>query len=316
MADPTKTNTDDDDNPAALTLDGSGAAVAAELATKLGPPSLIELPNEKTGPHVIAVPAGRRLVPAKKYHDAYREHPERREGTAVLSTLQSLIDHANRFKNEHASALFAERKPPTLRAVIDYHQPGFASVPRFCAHVGLYPFPVSEEWLAWERAAEMKFGQQAFAEFMEERLPDVADPATAFEPAKLLARQLGISYASPGELLNVSRGLRIHSTERVANVQNLSTGEVNLSFEVTHETSKDGAPIRVPAAFLVRIPVFEGGDAWQIPIRLRYRKDGSAVLWRLEPYRARAAFDAAFTEACEAAQKATGLPLFYGTPER
>ena len=63
------------------------------------------------------------------------------------------------------------------------------------------------------------------------------------------------------------------------------------------------------------IPVFEGGDLFQVLVRLRYRIVERTVRWILEPHDMKRVFDVAFEAACEEARDKTVLPLFYGTPE-
>ena len=81
----------------------------------------------------------------------------------------------------------------------------------------------------------------------------------------------------------------------------------------------DAAPPAVTCgaagAFLLAIPVFRGGDLYQIAVRLRYRVQGGAVSWSFELHGADRSFDHAFREACEDARARTELPLFYGQPE-
>ena len=50
----------------------------------------------------------------------------------------------------------------------------------------------------------------------------------------------------------------------------LATGEITINFAEQHKDGA-GAPIRIPNLFLIAVPVFEAGDAYRIPVRLRYR---------------------------------------------
>lgn len=77
----------------------------------------------------------------------------------------------------------------------------------------------------------------------------------------------------------------------------------------------DGAPLAIPFAFLLAIPVFRSGAVYQVPARLRYRVRDAGVTWSFNLYRPERCLDDAFREACERAQKETSLSLFLGSPE-
>ena len=149
---------------------------------------------------------------------------------------------------------------------------------------------------------------------LEAHLLDVLDPATAGESIRAMAAQLGLPIASPQRLLELSRGLSIRVGSKVKQTVNLSTGEAQIGFEETHDGT-DGAPLKIPGAFVVGIPVFRNGALYQMLVRLRYRVSGGSVVWFFAPQHADRIWDDAITGACAGAQEKTELPLFYGTPE-
>ncbi len=288
----------------------------------------------------IALPQGLTLQPLRDLLNPFRLHPERRTGTAKLDTLASLIDFANRFKGAD-SALYAlpERKAPTLQAVINYHRAGADGQAEFCDHRGHYAFPISDEWRAWTEFDGKAMEQGEFAAFLEDRITDVVHP-----PALILARQygqdlgaaapqaseaeriadqklmdllgqLGTTIATASKLLELSRGMAVHSTGQVKNIVNLQSGAAQVVFSEEHVGS-DGAPLVVPGLFLIGIPVFLQGRPYRIPVRLRYRKSGPKLVWFYQIHRPDLVFDDAFRAAAELAREQTGLPLFYGAPEQ
>ncbi|MDE8453326.1 DUF2303 family protein, partial [Klebsiella pneumoniae] len=86
---------------------------------------------------------------AASVFDQYRTNPLRRAGTATMLSLDSLIDHVNRFKDAD-TVVFADdsRSAPSMTAVLDYHRAGASGDPRFGKHRSLYAFPLSDEWKA------------------------------------------------------------------------------------------------------------------------------------------------------------------------
>ena len=277
-----------------------------------------------TAPVMIASkPGGGFEIQSVKPHlDQYRTAPERRTGTAIMSTIGSFIEHVNRFRDDD-SALFGDRDPirPSLLAVLDYHCKTAKGSPRFGLHRTSFSFPLSDEWKSWADVDGKKMSQSDFAEFIEDRISDIAPPpdftgeiTESDTKLKEFITLLGGNVASPSKMVELSRGLSVHVGERVKQAVNLSSGEGQIQYESEHKDS-EGAALKVPNLFLVAIPVFEGGDLYRIPVRLRYRAAAGQISWFFEMYRADKVFKHAFDEACDLAAKETSLTLLSGFPE-
>jgi len=301
------------------------AQVVADLVKGLHAAIVTEVTDGDVQAPVLLAPkagGGFELQSIRTHLDQYRRRPERRSGTAILTTIESFIAHTNRFKDAD-SALFGDSNPekPSLLAVLDYHCQTAAGDPRFGVHRGHFSFPVSDEWKAWTKADGTKMEQAEFAEFIEDRLGDlIAAPdftkaeTEADRKLKEFADLVGGNFASPSKMVELSRGMAIHTDERVKQIVNLSTGEIQVQYEAAHNDAA-GAPLKVPNLFMLAIPVFEGGDLYRIPVRLRYRSSGGRVSWFFELYRADKVFKHAIEEAFTKAATETGLPLFSGSPE-
>lgn len=304
-----------DENPSALP---SEAAIGAALAEKLHAPEQLSYPHPDD-PEVavpfIALASGLELRCLQPELDKLRTRPQRRKGTAHLQTLGSLIDHVNRFKSE-SSVLFAnpDQSTPSLTAVLNYHEAGATSPASFGDHRGVYRFPLSDEWTAWQRSNEQKFTQEDFAAFIEDRILDVANPTSAGDSVLEFCATIGATLASPSRLMDLSRGLQVHVSAKAVQATNLSTGEGQITYTEEHKDSA-GGKLGVPGAFLLAIPVFKGGAPYQVPVRLRYRLREGTITWFYSLYRTDKVFEHAFEEASKTAAEATGLPLFVGSPE-
>lgn len=307
--------------------------VLADLAVKAaGKASMLKLEDGQVEIGVAVLPQGIRIESVKKYMDEYRLAPERKKGTAHLGDLASFIAMVNRFKDEN-STIFARPAPtPSLLAVFNYNEatdvvridpekePGdqvthIEGKPRFGDHRADYIFPLSEEWKTWNAQDGEPLTQEAFAAFIEDHIGDVADSGAASnELSAFFFEKLGVTFASPARLIELSRGLSVRVGQKVRNAQNLATGEAQVQFIEEHN-DESGGPLKVPGAFLLAIPVFQFGPLYQVAARLRYRVSGGNIVWFFELHRADRIFDHAFKEACETAKKDTSLPLFIGAPE-
>jgi len=305
-----------------------------DFAERMTAPELVALEKE-TGPHAAILPTGKTIVSIKKLIDEYRERPERREGTATLATLEAFAAHVNRFKDA-ASAIFAIAKPtagearaiepPQLHAVYDYHEPRVndgmaddgAELARFMKHRAIYACPFSESWRAWSAAEGSKLDQRAFAEFIEDRIGDlIAPPAMSDAPgdAELVenAAMLGGQFNSPSALMEMSRGIQVNVDSKVRQAINLATGEIEVVYQTEH--GEAGERMKVRNLFVLAIPVFEGGPAYRVIGRLRYRTHNGGLVWFYQLWRADRVFRHAFDELCASAAKLTSLPVFIGKPE-
>lgn len=313
------------------------AEAVADIVKGLYNPQVIALGTvDGKSVDALVTPMGMMVTDLKATRDAYRDRPERYQGTAELTTLQSLIDHARRFRTED-SALFGwtDTKAPTLTTVLDYHESredDGTGHPQFGEHRGIHKFPLSDEWTAWTEANGAVMNQAEFAEWVENRMADLMDPPPnlakpkkadaggdfgKLTPDEELARYLlllGGDIATPSRMVELSRGLSVRAEQRVHQHQKLQSGEAQIQFTEEH-TDEQGQPLKVPNLFLIAIPVFKEGEFYRIAVRLRYRISGGRAVWFFELYRHDRVFDHAFREACEKASQETGLPLFYGKPE-
>lgn len=307
------------------------AATIAELGARASAVDLVKLPVRELGggKEVLTalVPQGKTLESIKPHLDAWLDRPRRKEGIAVLQTLESLIAHANRHKTAH-SAAFIDRygNTPKMLVVFDYHEkseiPDGAEThaergegrPDWLRHRGRYDFPFSPEWLAWTNQAGKEMGQEAFAEFLEDRAVDLIHPDLAIEGTKNLVALLGLTMATPSRMVELSRGLALTENRRVQQAVSIGSGEMKISYATEHQ-GQDGAELKVPGAFLIAIPVFRAGDRFQVFVRLRYRVRSGAVSWAYTLERVDDVREVAIDEAIQDLQEGTGLPVFVGTPE-
>lgn len=273
--------------------------------------------------------------------EAFDANPLRTSGTALHQTLESLIDHANRFSNMN-SVLFADTRPETLsiQCVLNYHdaynqivkgdgevvEPTPEPKPQFGDHKGIYRFPLSDQWKVWNTASRNPLSQEEFSFFLEDNITDVMPlpkfltddtKAKLSDPDKQLYELVQTLEGRPcgaDKLMQLSKGLQIHEANQVGTGFNRNSGEQQIIFKEEH-TDGTGKPLNVPNMFLISIPVFQNSAPYRIPVRLRYRKAGGTIKWLISLHMPERMLDHAFREACDLAKQETGLPLFYGQPE-
>ncbi len=296
-------------NVAALARVMHGLGAAQSIAA-LGP-------SGEAAAQLLVVPRDKTVVALEPFLAQVRKRPLRREVTVKLRSTASLIELTNRHRHERNTVVFAmpDRQRPSLAAVFDYHPPtANVDEAEWGKHRAFYAPELSEEWKAWTGAHGKTLDQRAFAEFVEDHVADVIVPPADDEKLAALAELVGGRYATPADLVTLSRGLQVSSEVKVRDAVTLSTGEIAVTYEESHRDGK-GAPLQVPNLFVLAIPVFYAGPLYRIPVRLRYTLREGGVKWSVHLVRHDRVFDHAFDEICVTVQQHTGVPLFIGAPE-
>lgn len=318
------------------------AQTVAKILEQNGSTDVLNLTDEAPDvrinmPTLLSVPAGQTIKDVtKEIRDALEfMQPLRRRGTARLTTIDSLIGWANRFKGDN-SVLYADNgSQPSLTCIADYHLVGPASVERrgdptarHGLHRATYAFPLSKQWQAWAKISGEPLGAVDMGVFLENNILDVIDPplsltlpgaagaeATEAELRLIdIARRLDGKYGTAQQLMDMAKSFTVNETADYSVSHNSTTGEAYFSVKSEH-VDNTGQPIRPPKLFLIAIPVFENGPAYRLPVRFQYRKAGPSVKFILTLHDPKHARDHAFDEATAHAADATALPLLMGTPE-
>lgn len=280
----------------------------------------IVLTDPVTGTEAPAFISGGSVYPIKpELFDGYLDAPRFRKGSAAFTSMESLIAHINRFKDDD-TVVFAvdDRATPKITAVLNYHRAGAEGEARFGDHRSTFNFPLSDEWKAWAAQDKKPMRMADFAVFLEDRIVDVLDliqgEDSLPEDLQKFVNAVGGRIASAAQLLEMSRGLKINSKSAVEEGFDLSTGEATLHFTAEHVDSA-GNKLKVPNLFLIGIPVFKNDQFYRLAARLRYRMSNEGLVFWYELWRADRVFDTAFREGCERVRVETDLPLLFGTPE-
>lgn len=282
----------------------------------------IERLQEDAGIPVAIVPKGWRLESVKPMIDAFNPYPERKSGFVEISDDGSFLDHLNRFRDNDETVIFVDRddENPTITAIYNYHKPfekgDDLEGARHCDHRAIYRFPVSKEWQSWiiGFANDEWWGQQALAEFLEENITDLRDPDALAPNVRDAMTASGLHIATPSAVMGVSQKLAITIECHVSESRRLASGEAQIVYQETHRSADDPTqPVRVPSAFAIEIPVFDRGDVFVIPVRLRYRTHAGKAMFKLLPYRPHIYFNEAVESVVERIRSEADCPLYFGT---
>lgn len=291
---------------------------------------------------VLLVPDRMGVVNVKQYLDQYRERPERAKGSSTHATLDSLTAHTKRNMRQGSAAFLAvDGERATLTVIYDYHeqlaQAEQGARPHWCEHTATYSFPLSDAFKVWRQKSNTPLTQPDFAAHLEARTEELARPTDAGPLALQLAAALydadgaddvtdeqarGV-IASPGRLRAMAKKIALRVEER-AEEERDGSGNVTILYRSTLTEGQTSAgqakgdvaeKVARPQMFLVRLPVFQGGAAYVLPVRLATKVSSGRVMWTFALHRADLALEAAQNDVAEAFAAATGVPVFRGAPE-
>ena len=228
--------------------------------------------------------------------------PRRRMGTAMHQELESFVEHVKRFAST-SSVIWANVETVMLTAVFDYHPPRVQgddkSPAAWCQHRAVYVCPKAPAWLRWMAANDRWMTQEVFAAFIEDLLDD------------LTSGKDGDAYPAPIAVLEMARGLQLHTKGRFSRKLDPRSGDYSIICQQETESSST----EIPRAFLVALPVFVGGELYRIEARVRCRIQDGVPQLSYVLHRAVEVERDAFGDVRAKAAEGTGLPVFAGTPE-
>lgn len=215
--------------------------------------------------------------------------PENPGGTLTLLTPESfaraVTDH-----RDIRTKVFADSEQSQIVAVFDFLQTGGLSEDRkggwgkFSAKIG---FAESRKLKEWKATLEW-MTQAQFANFIEDHLEDVLEP-------------------SGHDLLTIATDLEASSSGSFKGKVNLDNGSVRLAYSDEVETT-----VEVPKNLILGIPLFEHGDRYRLPARLRFQIGGGSVKFRLLFTNLADAKEQEFERIVQEIEEKTGEPIYRG----
>lgn len=269
--------------------DLSGTSIVRDIQALAMAMATIEQHTDIDGVPFVIVPTG---YTVQRVEDTLTL-PVRARGTVAVRDMASFIAVVQDYKRD-CTRLYRTVNPPRFLAVFDDHA---GSQPRWGQHRAEYACPLSPEWAIWIKANKTAMAQADFAQFIEDNLPDIVEPAAA-------------------DMLEVSRTLQAKKAVAFASGIHLPTGQTQFTYEEQIAGSAGArGQLSVPEVFSIGVPVFEGGPRYGIKCRLRYRigDSGKLALW-YDIERPHKVLEAAVEELRTAVEEATEMATINGAP--
>lgn len=219
------------------------------------------------------------------------EKPTRKSGNVTLRDVKSftLLVNAEKVTN---TRIYGSYTTPGFKAVFNDH--GLLGA-GWQDHTATFSCPLSTEWKTWSAKDGHQMTQEEFAQFIENNLPDIAQPPAA-------------------DMLEISRTLEAKKKVNFASGIRLANGQNQLTYEEEISGTAAKGQIQVPEEFVVGIPVLESGIKYAVTCRLRYRiLDGGKMRMWFELVRPHKILEDAIKEVWFQIEQDTGLTVLNGS---
>lgn len=176
--------------------------------------------------------------------EARRGRPRAVTGDIRVHTPDALIAYTDRHLDEDASTLWVDAANELVTVVLNDHahaSPGWADHRVSCKMVR------SPEFAKWAGRNDQAMSQEAFGDFLEERLAEVVDP-------------------DGSTLLEVARTFQATTNATFSRSYTAQSGQVQLTYreEIDGKAGANGQ-VEPPAEFAIQVRLYEGTD----PVRIR-----------------------------------------------
>ena len=221
----------------------------------------------------------------------YLPRPLRIEQAVTLHDADSFIGYVNEYAKEGVSLIFFNGEAEEFVAILDYHEK--PELPNWCDHVAAFKVRRSVEFETWMTSNRKQMSQVDFARFLEENLPDIAEPTSA-------------------ELLQVALTFEAKKSVEFSSGVRLANGQIQFQYdEVVRGTAQKGT-IEIPEKFVLGIPIHVNGPAYRIDVRLRWRlQEGKVAFW-YEIVRPHRYIEDALKEIRQRIEQETSVGVFAG----
>lgn len=219
--------------------------------------------------------------------------PPRKTGTTTVRDAVSFGTYFEKHSDTNTE-VYADAERLTVTAVLDAHT---ADAPRWSGHRLTLSLRRTEAWKQWTENDGHLMKQDEFAEFLQDHLPELLEPASA-------------------EMMEIAQSIQGVSKAEFTSGTRLSDGRRQFQYVET-VTAKAGqkGQLAIPETFTVGLIPFEGSQGYKLTARFRYRISTSGELtmaYKLE--RPGDTLRTAFADVVTAIGEQIGVPVMNGTP--
>jgi uncharacterized protein YfdQ (DUF2303 family) len=220
--------------------------------------SITRIIDKNTDVPVAVVPDGYKLQSL----ESFLEQPARMRGRIELHSVDSLCKYVEMYAVTGQTIMFANVEKRTFNAVFNYHdyKPSTGEqYPGWGDYIASLTMQETRQWATWRDNDKRMMGQLEFADFVEDNMADIAEPAAA-------------------EILEMVNALKVKKKAEFHSVVDQKTGFQSLQFteETKGETVKGN--IDFMGTFSLAIVPFLGSEKYRVDCRIRFKITGENKL--------------------------------------
>jgi uncharacterized protein YfdQ (DUF2303 family) len=223
--------------------DTDNAQVIVDTALRSAEPRELELGKY----YVVSTPSG--VTDFDLTGDQYKDQPTRKKGTTTVRDATSFTTYWDKHHDDN-SEVYADSERLTITAVLNANTPDGARWADHRLHLALRE---TTAWKQWLHQDNQLMGQEEFAEFLEDHVPELLEPSGA-------------------EMLEIAQSFQAASKVDFQSASRLSSGQRQFQYvETTTTKAGQKGQLTVPETFVIGLVPFEGSEGYKLTARLRYR---------------------------------------------
>ncbi|MGA6223508.1 DUF2303 family protein [Streptomyces umbrinus] len=188
--------------------------------------------------------------------------PSRKAGTTTVRDADSFAAYYDKHHDANTE-IYADAERLTVTAVLDAHTAGDARWEGHRLHLALRE---TAAWKQWLRLDGELMDQDAFAEFLEDHLPELLEPSSA-------------------DMLEIAQSFQAAQKVDFQSASRLSSGQRKFEYvETVNAKAGQKGQLTVPETFVIGLVPFDGSEGYKLTARLRYRigANGLRLGYKLE----------------------------------
>lgn len=244
--------------------------------------------------HQVLVPTSYKREDISREVERQLPAPYRKHGTVQLKDLSSLQKYLADQAQGLNAYVYADPEARKITAVFNDNraneEPGWRD---FRAEFKAEYTPEFQKWLGKDKH---QFGQTEFAEFIEDNMADITEPAATsmLEMATTIQAKTDINFSSAKRLQN---------------------GQVQLQYtEAIDARAGANGALEIPKEFALGLRIFKNGSGYKLKARLKYRLHGGAIKFWYELDRPERSIEDAFSGYIDLLSETSGYQVLLGTP--
>jgi uncharacterized protein YfdQ (DUF2303 family) len=246
--------------------------------------------------HAI-VPKDFKLEDISRAVEKMQPAPRRKSGTAQLKDLDSLLLYCADQDQPSGTAIpyaYIYADPDARKITAVFNDQRFTEGWR--DHRAEFKAEYTPEFAKWVGKNNYQFTQSEFAEFIDDNMADITEPAATamLEMATTIQAKTDINFSSAKRLQN---------------------GQVQLSYtEAIDARAGANGAMEIPKEFSLGMRIFKNGEGYKLKARLKYRLHSGSVKFWFELDRYERAVDDAFSGYVAILREKSGYQVLLGTP--